>query len=602
MTSLPTEARVREAQYVATQVMLQADSLDDAAPQIISGLCRSIGWDLGAIWEVDPSGSTLSCSHIWHEPTSDFADFVRVSSETTFPRGTGLPGRVLEGRIPTWVSDAPKDLNFPRGPEAAKYGLHGGFAFPIITGGKLLGVVEFFSRDVREPDENLLAMMATIGTQLAQFIERRRIEQELRESEERLEFLADASRLLSSSLDLGRTLDKVAGLAVPRIADWCAVDLVQEDESVQRVAVAHTDPTKAELAKELRAKYPLNMEADYGVARVIRLGEPELYPEIPAAVIDALTRDDEHMQLLESLRYRSWMIVPLRARGRILGTVSFVISDSGRRFDYEDLALAQDLADRAALAIDNARLFGERSRAAITLQQSLLPPSLPRIPGIELAARYRAAGETNEVGGDFYDIFRTGSKTWSIVIGDVCGKGPQAAAMTALTRYTLRAAAMERRKPSRILKMLNEAILMERRDSQFCSAIYMGVKPATDELIVTLASGGHPLPLIIRKSGVVEEAAAYGTLLGLYPDPELIDHRVTLGPGDSIFLYTDGLTEARGEGEIFGADRLKAVLESTKGYGAEEIAAVVEKKLLEFQAGELRDDVAYVVLRLPTSA
>jgi serine phosphatase RsbU (regulator of sigma subunit) len=599
VTSSPIEAQVREAQYAATQVMLQADSLDDAAPQILSGVCRSLGWDLGTIWEVDSSGNELTCSHTWHEPTADYEDFIGVSRETTFKRGVGLPGRVLESRSPVWVADAPGDLNFPRAPQAEKYGLHGGFAFPIITGRKLLGVVEFFSREVREPDEDLKAMMATIGTQIGQFMQRRRIERELRESEARLEFLAEASRALSSSLDFGLTLEKVAQLAVPRIADWCAVDLVQEDESVQRVAVAHTDPLKAALAKQLREKYPLDMNADYGVAKVIRTGQPEIYQEIPEELIATLTRDEEHVQLLEALRYQSWMIVPLVARGRILGTVSLVISDSGRRFDEEDLALAQDLADRAALAIDNARLFGERSRTAITLQQSLLPPRLPRIPGIELAARYQAAGETNEVGGDFYDIFRTGSRNWSIVIGDVCGKGPQAAAMTALTRYTLRAAAMERRKPSRILKMLNEAILMEQRDSQFCSAIYMGLKPGPDELVLTLASGGHPLPLILRSSGEVEEAATFGTLLGLYPDPELNDHRLVLGRGDAIFIYTDGLTEARGDGEIFGVDRLKTVLESGQGSGAEEIAALVEKSLLEFQSGELRDDVAYVVVRLP---
>jgi serine phosphatase RsbU (regulator of sigma subunit) len=595
--TLVTATQAREAQFLTTQVMLETDSLQEAAPQIISAVCTHLGWNLGTVWESDQAGSKLKCIELWHDQSEDFSEFDDVTRNLTLERGQGLPGRVLESRKPAWIADVTKDGNFPRSKEASKSGLRGGFAFPIISERKVLGVMEFFSREVREPDEELLAMMATIGNQIGQFMQRKQVEQELRESESRLEFLSEASRVLSSSLDLGLVLQRVAQLAVPRVADWCAVELLQEDESVERVAVAHVDRTKAELAKEIREKYPVKVGGAYPVARVIQTGEPEVYPELPDELISEVASTVEHARLLRSLGHKSWMILPLRVRGRILGALSLAASESDRRFDKEDLSLAHELADRAAVAIDNARLFSERTRTARTLQQSLLPPRLPKIPGFGLAARYHAAGITNEVGGDFYDVFRTGAKNWSVVIGDVCGKGPEAAAMTALARYTLRAAAMERRKPYRILRMLNDAILMEHANYQFCSSIFMSLRLGGEAPVATMSSGGHPLPLVLHNDGRVEPLGEFGTLLGLYPDIELKDYRLVLEPGDAILLYTDGLVEARGDGEIFGEERLTLTLSSCVGRSAEEIAARLEKEVLGFQRGEPRDDIAYLVVK-----
>jgi serine phosphatase RsbU (regulator of sigma subunit) len=595
--TLVSASQVREAQFLTTQVMLETDSLKEAAPQIISAVCTHLGWNLGAVWEADPAGSKLRCIELWDDDTADFSEFAEATRQFTFEKGNGLPGRVLDSREPAWIADVTKDENFPRLSEAMKSGLRGGFAFPIISERKVVGVLEFFSRDVQEPDEPLLSMMATIGNQIGQFMQRKQVEQELLESQSRLEFLSESSRVLSSSLDLGLVLQRVAQLAVPRVADWCAVELVQEDETIERVAVAHIDPVKAELAQQIREKYPVKVGGSYPVARVIETGEPEIYSELPDELISEVASTVEHARLLRSLGHKSWMILPLRVRGRILGALSLAGSDTERRFDKEDLSLAHELADRAALAIDNARLYSERSRTARILQQSLLPPRLPRIPGFGLAARYHAAGISNEVGGDFYDVFRTGTKNWSIVIGDVCGKGPEAAVMTALARYTLRAAAMERRKPYRILRMLNDAIVMEHADYQFCSSIFMSLRLGGDAPVVTMSSGGHPLPLVLRKDGRVEFFGEFGTLLGLYADLELKDYRLVLEPGDAILLYTDGLIEARGEGGIFGEERLISTLRSCVGLSAEDIAARLEKEVLGFQKGEPRDDIAYLVVK-----
>ena len=204
----------------------------------------------------------------------------------------------------------------------------------------------------------------------------------------------------------------------------------------------------------------------------MRTGQAELYPEIPDEMLREGAVDEEHYRALIEIGMRSVIIVPMTTRGRTIGALTFVSGNSGRRFDEQDVELAQELARRCATAIDNARLYTERSYIARTLQQSLLPVELPDIPGVEAAARFRPTGEGNEVGGDFYDMFETGNRGWAVVMGDVCGKGPDAAAVTALARYTLRAAAMRERLPSRSLAVLNEALLRQRDDRRFCTVAY----------------------------------------------------------------------------------------------------------------------------------
>jgi PAS domain S-box-containing protein len=411
-------------------------------------------------------------------------------------------------------------------------------------------------------------------------------------------FLSEAGRILSSSLDLDQTLRRVASLAVPDVADWVAVDLRTPGEGISRVALAHMDPARLEKAQELQRRYPPDPRAPRGVPHVLRTGEPELYPEISDEVLRGAAVDARHYELLREFGMRSAMIVPMSVRGRVVGALSLVSGASGRGFDDQDLALAQELARRCATAIENARLYSERAYIAQTLQQSLLPVELPRIPGLEAAARFHAMGEGTEVGGDFYDLFQTGPRGWTVVVGDVCGKGPDAAAITALARYTLRAAAMRQRLPSNSLEVLNEALLRQREDLRFCTVAYAYLEPLDDGARVGLASGGHPLPLVVRADGSVEALGVYGTVLGVVPDPELHDSSAELGPGDAVVFYTDGVTEARGADGPLGEERLVEVLASCAGRGADDIAARVESEALELQKGSPRDDIAVVVLRV----
>ena len=344
-------------------------------------------------------------------------------------------------------------------------------------------------------------------------------------------------------------LVEVANLAVPEVADWVAVELVTDSGGIERKALAHVDPEVREWALDVSKRYPPDPDAPAGVYQVIRTGQAELYPEIPDELLREGAQDEEHYRILSEFGMRSVIIVPMTTRGRTLGALTFVSGNSGRRFDEQDVELAQELGRRCATAVDNARLYTERSYIARTLQESLLPVELPDIPGVEAAARFRPTGEGNEVGGDFYDMFETGNRGWTVVMGDVCGKGPDAAAVTALARYTLRAAAMRERLPSRSLAVLNEALLRQRDDRRFCTVAYAYIEKLDRGARVGVACGGHPLPLLLRADGTVETVGAPGTLLGVVPDPDLEDRAVTLEPGDALVFYTDGVIESRGDAD-----------------------------------------------------
>jgi serine phosphatase RsbU (regulator of sigma subunit) len=250
------------------------------------------------------------------------------------------------------------------------------------------------------------------------------------------------------------------------------------------------------------------------------------------------------------------------------------------------------------VAIHNARLYRERSYIARTLQESLLPPELPDVAGAEVAARFQPAGEAIEVGGDFYDVFDT-SHGWSVVMGDVCGKGADAAAVTALARYTLRTLGVQESSPAEVLRKLNDALLRQRTDRRFCTVAYASLQVNGQGYAdVCLSTGGHPLPYVLRADGTVETIGEPGTLLGVLPDVRLTDTAVRLQRGDVMVLYTDGVTEARGPRGMFGTDRLKAVLASCAGLDAKSVAARIESAALEIQEGNPRDDIAVLAVKI----
>jgi PAS domain S-box-containing protein len=427
---------------------------------------------------------------------------------------------------------------------------------------------------------------------------RRRAEAEREQALHRARFLAEAGAMLDQSLDWESTLTAVSRLAVPWLADWCAVDIRDPGGNVRRVNIAHIDPEKVEFAREIERRYPSATEGDQGLPHVLATGRSEFYPEIPDELLATGAQDAEHLALLRAVGIHSVMIVPMIARGRTLGAITFVGSSPERRFDEDDLLLAEELARRASTSVENARLYSERAHIARTLQESLLPPRLPDIPGTELAGLYRPAGEGNEVGGDFYDAFELGDESWAVVIGDVCGKGAVAAALTALVRYTLRAIATPAKRPSEILRELNDAILRQRSDGRFCTVAYACLTPTEGGgARIEVSNGGHPLPLVVRADGRAELVGEPGTLLGVVPDPELGDFTVELAPGDTFVLYTDGITEAGAPTRLLEAHDLTALAERCAPAAPADVAACLEAAAVELSGGQPHDDIAIVVLQ-----
>ncbi|HVL81413.1 MAG TPA: SpoIIE family protein phosphatase [Actinomycetota bacterium] len=427
----------------------------------------------------------------------------------------------------------------------------------------------------------------------------RRGERALRENEERLRFLARASALLASSLDVQGTLDSLARLVVQQLGDWSLVDVLERDGDLVRGAAAHRDPELDHVVQTLAALFPPDPDRPFGPPNVARTGQAELYEELPPEVISLIANDPAHSALVDRLGMVSAMSVPLIAKGRILGVLTVVSSDPDRRYGDADMSLVRDLAFRAALAMDTARLYQEWVRVARTLQQSLLPPASPQIPNLEVAARFHPAGEGTEIGGDFYDVFQTGENVWAVTLGDVVGKGTQAAAITALARYTIRASAMRPGKPSEILRMLNDTLLSRDTPDRYCTAVYAQVEPDGANARVTLTCGGHPAPYLLRSTGEAEKLDCLGTVLGLFEDISLRDIEVELQPGDALVFYTDGVTEGRGPTVPFGEGMLKSLLEWSVGSSADELAGVIESKVLDYQQGWASDDIAVLVVRLP---
>jgi serine phosphatase RsbU (regulator of sigma subunit) len=279
--------------------------------------------------------------------------------------------------------------------------------------------------------------------------------------------------------------------------------------------------------------------------------------------------------------------------------LEFVSWESGRRYTEVDLAFVEDIATRAALAVDNARLYTEQSAIAATLQRSLLPLRLPEIDGIAIATRYRAAGPRNSVGGDFFDVWEIPDGRFGFAVGDVCGKGAPAAALTALARHTIRTAsiALPDHAPAAVLRQLNDAILKRSGEGNFCTAAYgLGERTANGAEIV-VAVGGHPRPYVVRADRSVDRPGQGGTLLGAFADIETHEYPASLAHGDTLVLWTDGVTERRHNGELFGDERLAALLQSLAEASVDEIAESILEAVESFSPSPPQDDVALVVLR-----
>jgi PAS domain S-box-containing protein len=600
------------------------------------------------------------------------------------------------------------------------------------------------------------------------------------------QFLSECAVALSASLDYEANLLALAHLAVPFLGDLCIID-VAEGSGIRRMAAVHADPAKQPLVDEIRDRYPPKPDGPHPAALAIRSDEAAHIEDADPDTLRALAHDDRHLELINELGVSSFMTAPLSTRDRSFGAITIASCSAEQRFGCSELAILTEVARRAAVALDNAKLFAEqqqaraaaeamaerlaqlqtlstalsravsvdevtkvisaiamatlgagnrglwlvdddagvlelvsgfdlrglersylsipldselpgaevvRTREAIivrneaerdarfpnwkppenegaafaavplvaeertigvfalgyevghsfdedelrflnsvadqcaqalaraqlydrerlerdraerdrrritelnhALQTSLLPPTLPEIPGVELAARYLPALAGLEVGGDFYDAFDTGGD-WALVVGDVCGKGPEAAAVTAVARWTIRSVAMDIRQPTQVLRKVNEALVHQKLDDRFCTIAYARVVPSRHGVRLSVCRGGHPAPLVLRGDGQIEPVGTSGTLIGILPDVRLWDETTHLASGDAIVFYTDGVTEARHDRDQFGEERLQDALRRCTGQSAAEIADTVQQAVVEFAEGDPSDDMAILVLRV----
>ncbi|GAA5177359.1 hypothetical protein GCM10023322_01870 [Rugosimonospora acidiphila] len=387
-----------------------------------------------------------------------------------------------------------------------------------------------------------------------------------------LTFLAEASELLAQSLDVELTMALIPRLVVPRLGQWTAVYGVDEWGEPVYAAAAHAD----------EAALP-------GLLAELSQTGPD---SVPARLREAI-RGGMQVPLTAPVE---GLAVPLIARGGRIGALA-VGRHLDRRQEPEEVAIVEDLARRAALALDNARIHAERRRVAQTLQQSLLPPALPIVNGIGLGAEYVPTQRDADVGGDFYDVVPMPDGRWLVVIGDVSGKGVQAATVTGLVRDVIRVLIRDGRPLPEMLDRINDT-LVDRGSGRYCTLAMAALAPGPNHrLQVTLHLAGHDRPVLLRSEGEATFVGTPGTALGLLERVRTPSTMIELAPGDTMIFFTDGVTERRRGSELFGIDRLRAAAAELAGYEAEVVAARLRAAALGFSAEPPRDDIAILALR-----
>lgn len=363
---------------------------------------------------------------------------------------------------------------------------------------------------------------------------------------DRLAFLVRLTDTAVAAGDHSEFMRTAAAAAVPQLGDWCSIHYVPDDGAEVEIVVAHVDPAKVAWADALARRFPYNPDGETGVPAVIRSGVTEFIECVSEDLIDdALARSTidptDVREILDELGITSVITVPLRTKRGVRGAMQFVSAESQRIYDRDDVALAEVAAGRIADALDNMWLTEQHRRISATLQRALLPPKLPTIDGMDVAVRYWPAGVAVEAGGDFYDVFQTSPTSWSVLIGDVCGTGPDAAALTGIARHTVRAAARHGQDHRSVLGWLNEAMRLSDRD-RFCTAVYATLEARDGRWWFTGCAAGHPRPVLAR-SCAATLLGEPGSLLGVFEEIKLRVSETELEVGDVVVLYTDGITD-----------------------------------------------------------
>jgi PAS domain S-box-containing protein len=541
----------------------------DAAERVLPLFGEAVGGRVAILWLADDEAGLLRWASDWcAEPGAQA--FASVSSRLTFAPGIGLPGRAWAAGELIWSPDVTADPEFPREAAARDSGLRGAIEVPLRGSGAVHGVLEVLGSELPEPDDPTQRLLQMLGDQVGQFLARLSIEQRLAVTEEL------SASIVSAALDCIITMGHDG-----RVVDFnpAATEVFgyRREDAVGRLLAELIIPPEY---RELHHR---------ALARFIATEEPTILNR--RLELTGMRADGSTFPVELTVTRVGTRRPPLFA--------GFVRDITQRQASKQELERLLEREHAARVRAEAAELVARQVSEA--LQRSLLPPHLPAVPGMELSAAYRAGAAGSAVGGDFYDVVGLGDGRWAIAMGDVAGKGPEAASITALARYTLRTAAVQHAGPADVLRVLNEALLREGADHRLCTAVFGFLSSALPRPLLRLAIGGHPCPLLLRAAGTVETVGAPGTLLGATSSPVFHDHEVSLDAGDAVLLYTDGVTEARTTDGRFGIERLKAVLGGCAGLGAAQLTERVERAVGELaDPSAAGDDVALLVLRAAT--
>jgi phosphoserine phosphatase RsbU/P len=416
---------------------------------------------------------------------------------------------------------------------------------------------------------------------------------------QRMDMITTVTRLLldNSTFSEAVTVQRCARLLAGEIADWVIVDIERGGQLRRQFATAAPGSRQRQADQLARATRSVDPELDSVPGQVHLAGKSVLLAHADDA--QALGTGPDGTPLLMLLGGASLICVPISDGTVGYGTMTLVRQASSPRFTVADLGLAEELGQHLAVAIRVDRMFRHRSEVAETLQASLLPSRLPPVPGLEFAAAYIGATQSQEISGDFYDVFKS-PDGWAVAIGDVCGKGQEAAAMTGAARHAIRALAHVKDSPIDVLAAANDVLLAGDYGERFVTVKLAFLRQSGRRVEVRLSSAGHPGPAVVRADGRVELLDGDGLPLGLFPDSQPSHADLELAAGDLLFFYTDGVTEARNAAQEFFEDHLADALAADPGRSAAETVRAVQDLVTAFSRGELRDDVTILAVKVST--
>jgi serine phosphatase RsbU (regulator of sigma subunit) len=589
-----TRPRAAHRLAVEQQALLEQIARDAPLTEVLDGMCRAIEKLsprlLGSVLLLDATGKRLL-----HGAAPSLPDFYNEAVDGS-PVGPeeGSCGTAAYRREMVVVSDIATDPLWARYRDLARRaGIAACWSSPILSStGELLGTFATYHRAPRTLGEDDLDLSIVFTRTAALAIERHRAEQARRQAHESeqalssdLAFLLDTSTAVSEEAHYPQNLQRLARLAVPALGPVCVIDVL-EASGIRRVAVGFAPHLPQRAEELLAAETPALSEAS-AVGRVLATGASEISQTAPSGAWREL-----------GLRITGQVCVPLTARGHTFGALTLVATVD-RPLDGRAITLAEELARIAAASAETTRQYDQRARLAHDLQAGLLLSALPVVPGAQLAAFYRPAGEGLDIGGDFYDVFPLPGDWWGLIIGDVCGRGAYAATTTALVRNTARAVAPLLPTPGAVAQVVNDALLARSDNGEsFVTLIYAELRRTRDGIAVSMVRAGHPPPVLRRADGTVSSPTPAGQLLGVSPDPELVLDSFTLDSGDSLILVTDGILEARNpSGAFFAEDRLAAAVRSTAGVtDVHRILDAVTHAVDVFTGGVTDDDQAVLAL------